>query len=117
MDTVQFRVYTLDVWGNHKDGFDVNQIHRTFTTIWIPEDILYTEKSLLTFLKRKEIIDRSARRSRWTRVDYSGFVSDNNLEIDFDYNGRPSFMLRQEDISRERGAGYIARTRDFQGAK
>ena len=33
-----FRLYTYDVWGNAKDGFDVNDVWRTDTLIEVDED-------------------------------------------------------------------------------
>ena len=36
--TIQYRVYTYDLWGNSRDGFEVNDVYRTGTIVDIADD-------------------------------------------------------------------------------
>lgn len=110
MDTdLHFRAYTYDVWGNHKNGFEVNQVYKSFETVWIPRALLSDDKALLTYLKRKGLIN--GRRDRWDPIQDGGLAEDGSLVLYFSYRGRPVFELRMEDENAKPEG--VARMRDF----
>jgi hypothetical protein len=94
--TIPFQVLTYDLWGNRKDGWEINDYY-PHSDIEIPETILQENNQiLLTWLKRHGPIEKTARRKAWDVNDNSQDYKDGNLEIYFEYRGKPSFMLRQK---------------------
>ena len=35
---MRYRLYTYDLWGNARDGYDVNDVYRTGVVIELPDD-------------------------------------------------------------------------------
>jgi hypothetical protein len=84
-----FRLITYDVWGNEKDGYEVNQAFTTNECYEIPDSDESSEQIIAT-LKKQGCFKKYVRKS--------------SIEIDGDtdviyvsYKGRPEFELRKED--------------------
>ena len=80
--------YSYDVWGNKKDGYEVNQVFRSSDYAYIPDSIV-TDKALIAYLKREGFLRLSARAASF---DLDG---DEDV-IYFSYNGKPEGELRRE---------------------
>lgn len=53
-----YDLYVYDVWGNPKDGFQVNDVYLNEKDIVISEDSLETDEKLIQALKRLNLIDK-----------------------------------------------------------
>lgn len=94
--TIPFKVLTYDLWGNKKDGWEINDYY-PHSDIEIPETVLQeNDLVLLTYLKRHGPIDKNARRKSWNVENNSMDHQSGHMEIYFEYRGKPSFMLRQK---------------------
>jgi len=82
-----YRVYSYDVWGNERDGYDVNDVYRGDTVEINPD------KDIVSELRKAGLIKKGIR-SKSIGNDgepgYTWYVTDNR-------NGRPEFELRFED--------------------
>ena len=93
MKTYKFDLYTYDVWGNDKDGYEVNDIYLQEHDICIDEEIVFgRDKELIQALKRINIIHKTSKTSKW------GITGDPDLSLYFDYCGKPVFELRNTEI-------------------
>jgi ribosomal protein L31 len=67
----------FDVWGNKKEGFEVNnQCHDYYTT----KSKLETRKQILQFLKRINFLKKSVRENsiRWEDTESGAYLNDRN---------------------------------------
>lgn len=94
-----WRMYTYDVWGNARDGFEVNNVFRTNHVVEIPETASLRE--ILNILKEAGLVRRDVRPSQ-IRIDDG---TDDLLDVEWASNGEPQFRLEREDC-RERQSGY-----------
>lgn len=86
-------VYSYDVWGNAKDGYDVNELYKfgTFELAWNDID-LDDNKSVLRFLKNIGFIKKSVKLKSLAfdgDPDFTIFVSDAK-------DGQPICEIRNE---------------------
>ena len=84
----KFRQYNYDVWGNPKDGYDVNDIFRTSFVYELDPNLPNNE--LIKVLKKEGCIKKRV----WAK---SIEVGGDETWITFDYKGKPEFELRLED--------------------
>ena len=84
-----WQIISYDVWGNEKDGWDVNAAYATGQYIALPAD--FTKKQLLSALRRAGLIKPRLRSSRIGIESHERdiYISDNKT-------GRPEFALRLE---------------------
>ena len=81
-----FRLYTYDVWGNEKDGYEVNDIFKTSETYEIPAEA--TDAHVIKAL-RKQGCFKARVLSRLIEID----GDDETIYVS--YKGRPEFELRK----------------------
>lgn len=92
--TIPFKVYSYDLWGNAKDGWEVNDIY-PHSSIEIPETVLQeNDLTLLTWLKRHGPISKNAKRQRW-QVDGGDQPAGIPRIFYFNYQGKPTFEIRE----------------------
>lgn len=88
---MKYRLYTYDVWGNRKDGFEVNQVFRTSTVIEIPDPIQH--KDFVAILRKEGIIKPRVRATS-VEIDYA---CEDVFYVTDARDGQPAFELRAED--------------------
>lgn len=86
----RWRLIDYDVWGNSKDGYEVNQAFRTSTVVEFADDI--SDDALIRLLKREGVLKKGVRKSR---IGIDGddqviYFTDSKLD-------RPEFELQRED--------------------
>jgi hypothetical protein len=87
--STQWRFYSYDVWGNAKDGYEVNNVFSTSDVIEIPESI-QGDAELFRHLKKIGFINEP-----YLRVNK--FETDHNEDtIYFSYDGKPEGEFRRE---------------------
>lgn len=83
-----YRVYTYDVWGNEKDGWDVNDVYQTSDYVDIPDSP--TDAQIITALKKEGLI-KPRIHTKSIGIDgepgYSLYITDAR-------NGKPEYELR-----------------------
>lgn len=88
-----YKIYSLDVWGNNKDGYEVNDLCFSGLTIELPEN--FTDKQLIKAMKEVGFIN--------TKCQFKSFDIVNSIEtLYIDYStskihGRPIAELRLVD--------------------
>jgi len=87
----KWRWYEYDVWGNKKDGYDVNNVFRTAEVIDIPEIVLNSDKAIITYLRNIGFFKKGVR-SR--DIEFGEMTYENTLDIE--YKGKPVGELRRE---------------------
>jgi hypothetical protein len=88
MEKKNYRLYTYDVWGNEKDGYEVNDCFKTSEVYEIDNDL--SDKDLIKSLKTQGLIKKGIHAKSITidgEPDYTFY---------FEYKGRPEFELRLE---------------------
>ena len=85
---MKFRLYDYDVWGNEKDGFNVNDVFKTSTTVELNEKM--SDRQIVNALKKEWVIKKGV---QFRSIDIDG---DFEYALYFDYKGRPEFELRRE---------------------
>lgn len=86
---IEFRLYTYDVWGNEKDGYEVNDVSRTSETYKLFKD--YTDREILEALQEQGAIPKAGISLKLIEIE-----GDFDTSLAFYYNGRPEFELRPE---------------------
>jgi hypothetical protein len=87
----KWRWYEYDVWGNRKDGYEVNNVFRTSEVIDIPEIVLNSDKAIVTYLRNIGFLKKGVR----TRdIEFSEITYEDTLDIS--YKGKPVGELRRE---------------------
>ncbi len=84
----RYELIEYDVWGNRRDGYEVNQAFHTKQYFDIDTD--WDDKRLIKELKGQGIIRKNVRSAS---VEIGG----DDLAITFDYRGRPEFELRLQE--------------------
>lgn len=92
---ITWRVYSYDVWGNKRDGYEVNNVFRTSEYFDSPDDP--TDAQLLKSMKDAGIVKKGIRTSSVEFEDNGG--EGKNLTIYISYKGRPEFEIRRESRS------------------
>lgn len=82
-------VWSLDVWGNEEDGFEVNDRRRVGT---IRVRLQASDAELLTALKNGYFVKSSVRLSDVEFEDYDELISVNDAK-----NGEPVLQLTKDD--------------------
>jgi hypothetical protein len=87
--TETWRVLSLDVWGNARDGYEVNAAYTTTRTVKLPPSA--TDDEVIACLKMDGEITKPVRRRF---VEVQDFGDD---MIGIDYRGRPEIQLQKEE--------------------
>lgn len=95
-----YQLINLDVWGNARDGFEVNDRYATSTYVSIPEDS--SDAEIVKILKDEGIIKKGIRTAS---VEIDGDF-EYSLYINEKKTGRPGFELMRVE---ERGRGLFPR--------
>jgi hypothetical protein len=83
-----YDVHPLDVWGNRKEGFEVNDVYPSQGTVTLHEDMTHDE--IVRALKREGFIDRHVRTARVGidgEIGYTLYLRDEKLS-------KPAYELR-----------------------
>lgn len=83
-----YRLYNYDVWGNAKDGYDVNNVFNTGEVYEL--DDTWTDKQIISELKKQGAINKRAKNSL-IRID-----GEFEYSLYFEYKDKPEFELRKE---------------------
>jgi hypothetical protein len=59
MKTQNFQIYDYDIWGNKKDGFEVNDVYCTPLIVELKEE--YTDNTIIRKLKEVGFIKNTAK--------------------------------------------------------
>lgn len=86
---MRYRLIDYDVWGNDKDGYEVNQAFLTNTFIDLTDKIINDDKLLIKDLKKAGIIRKGIHANK------IGILGD-DITMYFEYKGRPEFELRRQ---------------------
>lgn len=81
----KYQLREYDVWGNEKEGFNVNDVYSTDEIYEI--DLDWNDKLLIQELKKQGLIKKGIRSKS---IETSG----DGDTIYFDYKGKPEFELR-----------------------
>jgi hypothetical protein len=100
-EMVVLDVHPLDVWGNARDGYEVNDVYHSRGSIEIPIDASHNE--IVTAMKREGFIDRNI---HMKSVEIDG-EPEYGLNI-ADKKGKPVYQLRSRHKS---GGGARLRRR------
>lgn len=87
---MKWRLIDYDVWGNARDGFEVNAAYTTSTYVEFDEGI--SDAALIKLLKREGLLKKGLRASS---IDMDG--DEYTIYFSDARNGRPEFELRRED--------------------
>lgn len=82
-----YRLCTYDLWGNEKDGFEVNDVFPMYV-FDVPDRVMETDRKLIKFLKRE--LSLTGRYFRFWDVQ-----GEAKHVLYFSYRGRPVFELRK----------------------
>jgi hypothetical protein len=85
---LSYRWYSYDVWGNKKDGYDVNDVFRTNDVVFIPNKVS-SDADMTKYLKKQGFFKKEVKNKF---VEYRG---DEHV-IYVDYKGKPEGELRVE---------------------
>jgi len=83
----QYELIEYDVWGNARDGYEVNQAFRTNQFYDIDPD--WNDDKLIKELKKYGLIKKRIKKSS---IEIGG----DEFSIYLDYKGKPEFELRCE---------------------
>ena len=86
----KYQLYDYEVWGNNKDGYEVNDILKTNTIISIPLNA--SDREIIRILKKESIIKNNIRFSSIDFEGETGFVLYFSHHTQSHY--RPEFELR-----------------------
>jgi hypothetical protein len=84
---VRVGLWSLDVWGNSKDGFEVNDRSRRPETLFLPDDA--DEKTVVKALKAKELLNKRSRNSSFS-VEWH---DNRHGDVNWSKTGEPLFQL------------------------
>ena len=82
----KYELIEYDVWGNARDGYDVNQTFRTGQYYDIDPD--WADKKLISELKKDGLIRKSI---KFKSIEIDG----DKFSIYFEYKNKPEFELRR----------------------
>jgi len=90
MSLYTYRWYEYDVWGNRRDGYQVNDVFRTPEVYMVDPD--WSDPELIRELRKQNFFKKGVR-SNLIEID------GDEEKIYFDYKGRPEGELRREEES------------------
>jgi hypothetical protein len=85
----EWRLYTYDVWGNARDGFDVNDVFKTSTILEFSDNA--SDADIVKALKKAGYLRKGIRTSS---IKFDG--DDETIYFSDARNGRPEGELRRE---------------------
>lgn len=90
---MEFKVYSLDVWGNDKDGYTVNDCYDTGITLNFDDISEWGDfdREVVKHLKRAGMVKK---RSRYNRFDIDGDI-DYTIYVNDAKNYEPLYDLRR----------------------
>lgn len=93
------QLLTLDVWGNEKEGYEVNDI-RESGIFFRFKDFRVSKKALLKALKRVDYLKKNLKFSSFT-------VEGDDYGLFIDYKGMPVYQLRRIEDKKEFGRWFL----------
>lgn len=93
---MKLRWYVYDVWGNAKDGYEVNDAFRTSEVFDIPNVVLQSDRAMITYLKKIGFLKSSARANLVEFDDGGSSTKDDWFTLSLSYNGKPEGEFRKE---------------------
>lgn len=93
---MKLRWYMYDVWGNAKDGYDVNDVLRTNEVVDIPNVVLGSDRALITYLKKIGFMKPSVRADQVEFEDGGSSTTDDWFMLSVSYKGKPEGEFRKE---------------------
>lgn len=93
---MKMRWYSYDVWGNAKDGYEINNVFRTNEVIDIPNVVLVSDRALITYLKKIGFMKSSVRANLVEFDDSGSSTKDDWFTLSISYKGRPDGEFRKE---------------------
>jgi len=103
MGKQRWEVQSLDVWGNQKDGYDIND---WFHAGWLEFDDYPSENDIFSALKSEGLIGENVKRA-WVNVDpasSSGYYEVQDNRKSKGTYGKPLYQIYQ----REEGEGSVS---------
>jgi hypothetical protein len=85
----RYRWYSYDVWGNKKDGYEVNQVFRTSEVVEVPNIAAVNDSSLIKYLKKVGFFKKNLKAILFD-------IDGDEEVIYFSYKGKPEGELRAE---------------------
>lgn len=82
--------YNYDVWGNEKDGYEVNNVYKLEHDVYIDSEVEYGDKDFIRFVKRLFSLKKKL------RFDSFDFDGDDSI-IFVNYRGYPVGEFRKQD--------------------
>ena len=86
--TVEYKIITLDVWGNARDGYDVNDLYHTGRTVMLPEHP--TRDAIIACLRDADEIRLAGIQRKFFEVE-----GDSDYTLEIYYKRRPEFYLER----------------------
>lgn len=84
---MKYTVHSLDVWGNARDGFDVNDVYPSHATIELPDEIVPDAQ----IIKALKDIGDIRPRIRASSIEIEG---EQGYSLYVSYRNRPEYELR-----------------------
>ena len=85
---MRYEVIELDVWGNAREGFEVNAMYHTGVYITVPED--FTDRDVILALKRADAVKRGVHHKS---IEIEDFSEGRMICINDARNGKPVYQL------------------------
>jgi hypothetical protein len=98
-----YDVVSYDVWGNEKDGWEVNDSHKTGMTVELTDEP--TDRQVIEALKEVGYVNKYAKMAAFC-FDYNNNVASDDIYVEL-ANGKPFCELRKV-IDWNAGAKVIA---------
>jgi hypothetical protein len=87
----KWRWYEYDVWGNKKDGYEVNQVFRTAQIFDLSEESLNSDKKIIDYLRKEEFIKKGV---LGKQIKLGGDPYEDLITLE--YKGKPVGEFRRE---------------------
>ena len=88
----KYQIATLDVWGNEKDGFEVNNVYKTSDSILLKED--FSNKDVMKALKKEGFLKKYCQ-ERWLNFECSDYSF---ICIESARTGEPLYYLYEVEL-------------------
>ncbi len=91
MTKSKWRWYEYDVWGNKKNGFEVNGVYRTAEVFDLSEESLNSDKKIIDYLRKEKFIKKGVLSKQ---VELGGGPYEDLITLY--YKGKPVGEFRRE---------------------
>ena len=87
----KWRWYEYDVWGNKKDGYEINQVFRTAQIFDLSEESLNSDKKIIDYLRKEGFIKKGV---LGKQIELGGDPYEDLITLG--YKGKPVGEFRRE---------------------